>query len=30
MCVFPFIPVDLVKMALALAVSQRVGKAVKV
>lgn len=30
MCVFPFIPVDLVKMALALLVTQRVGKVVNV
>ena len=29
MCVFPFIPVDLIKMALAAAVARRVGKAVR-
>jgi len=30
MCVFPFLPVDLIKLALALLVARRVGKAVKV
>ena len=30
MCVIPYLPVDAVKLALALVISQRVGKAVKV